>query len=182
MIRATALHELLGAASQRHRIGLICVVLVVSAMGTAWAQGQGQGQGQSKQRVGPSFTIPPIQAHAAPTGSPEMTPDPSETQYAITSVTVTNEGAAPFVVTLAAVAFGTPENNTCRFLHLGFVGTTPGPRVMVAPASTVHITFPEPYVTAPVTGPFVCLGVFAIPLGGPAGLLTWSAVGHKILP
>jgi|RhiMetdeSRZDD1v2_1073273.scaffolds.fasta_scaffold87530_4 hypothetical protein len=185
MTRATTLHELLEAASQGIRIGLICVILAVSATGTAWAQ----GQGTPPPRVGPSFTIPPVQeVSVAPTGSPLMTPDPSGTRYAITSVTVSNakgglQGgtAEPVTLTLIAVAFGTPENNTCRLLHLGFVETAPGPTVTVSPQDTVHLAFPQPYITAPVDGPFVCLGATAITSGGNQGL-TWSAVGYKILP
>jgi hypothetical protein len=67
------------ATTLGNRIGLICVVvLAVSTAGIAWAQGKGKGQ--SEQRVGPSFTIPPLGAGGAPTGSPLMTPDPSGTQ------------------------------------------------------------------------------------------------------
>ena len=182
MTRATTLHELLEAASQGIRIGLICVILAVSATGTAWAQ----GQGTPPPRVGPSFTIPAATVSVAPTGSPLMTPDPSGTQYAITSVTVSNAGggvgaAEPRTLTLFAVAFSAAENDTCRLLHLGFVETAPGPTVTVSPQDTVHLAFPQPYITAPVDGPFVCLGATAITSGGNQGL-TWSAVGYKILP
>jgi len=187
MTRSTALHELLEAASLGNRIGLICVVLAVSMTGTAWAQGRGNGPPQP--RVGPSFTIPPVQGvSVAPTGSPLMTPDPSGTQYAITSMTVSNAGggvgggtAGPVTLTLIAVAFGTLENNTCRLLHLGFAEAAPGPKVTVPPLDTIHITFPQPYITAPVTGPFVCLGATAETATGSIGL-TWSAVGYRILP
>jgi len=185
MTRATTFHRLLDAASRGIRIGLICVVLAVSTVGTAWAQGQGNGP---QPRVGPSFTIPPLGAGGAPTGSPLMTPDPSGTQYAITSVTVSNASgglqggpAEPVTLTLIAVAFSTAENNTCRLLHLGFVETAPGPTVTVSPQDTVHLTFPQPYITAPVIGPLVCLGATSITTGAARGI-TWSAVGYKILP
>ena len=115
-----------------------------------------------------------------------MTPDPSGTQYAITSVTVSNAGggvgaAEPRTLTLFAVAFSAAENDTCRLLHLGFVEWAPGPKVTVPPLDTVHITFPEPYITAPVNGPLVCLGATAETATNTIGL-TWSAVGYKILP
>src|SRR5205085_7177042 len=84
--------------------------------------------------------------------------DPSGTRYAISSVTVTNPSAtASGEVSIRAEAF-TVNTPDCRFIS-NEVAHADGPQLHVPPATTVHVTFPQPFVTAAVTGPQVCLGL-----------------------
>lgn len=123
-----------------------------------------------------AFTIPPRQLSISSAGDVGSTPDPSGTRYAITSVVVSNPTGSAGEVTLSAVAFAFNATN-CGFVA-NAVATAPGPKLTVQANNTTTITFPQPFVTAPVAGPQVCL------LAGGVGFvgMTWSAVGYKILP
>ena len=124
-----------------------------------------------------SFTFPPV-AGTLTTQGPNAPADPSGTQYAITSVTVTNTSTSPQTLTMRAVAGEVAAGSGCR-LPFNVVQTAPGPVVVVPATGTVHLSFPEPFVTAAVTGTAVCLAAHA----DPATInLTWSAVGYRIVP
>jgi hypothetical protein len=119
-----------------------------------------------------AFTIPPTQSIIAVTGS-STTPDPSGTRYALTTIVVANSSNASSDLSFSA--HGTNFGN-CNIStdHPSF---SPGPAISIGPHSTQTISFPEPYVTAPVTATGVCLMVSS-PQGN--GLVTWSVVGYKL--
>ena len=124
-----------------------------------------------------SFTFPPV-AGTLTTQGPNAPADPSGTQYAITSVTVTNTAGVAQQLVMRAVAGEVSSSGGCR-LPFNVVQTAPGPLVVVPANSTVHLSFPEPFVTAAVNGTAVCLAAHA----DPAIInVTWSAVGYKIVP
>lgn len=128
------------------------------------------------QQASSPFSIPPVQVSLAWQGG--FVPiDPSGTRYAISSVTVTNATGSPSTVSFYAVAFSVLGEN-CR-LPSNMTESSDGPIVVAAPYSTTHLVFPEPYVTAAVSGTGVCLVA-----GGSPALehVKWSAVGHRILP
>jgi hypothetical protein len=184
------------AASAAARCGLTCVALAVTLTGTAWAQGplrpvetvviNTPQQPVPVNVVGPvtitptsagqPFTTQPVQISVALAGA-FVPPDPSGTKYAITSVTVSNSSTTMNTAVLFAIAVENATNNSCRFLS-NEVERAAGPRVSVPPGNTVHITFPQPYITQAVSGPNVCLAAAG---EGSVGV-TWSAVGFKILP
>lgn len=103
-------------------------------------------------------------------------PDPSGTRYAITSVTVSNPTAVSYTVIVKAVAVAIAPSCRSAANQQAFAD---GPVVTVSPNSTAHVTFPIPFVTAPVSGTFVCL--VAAGTNAPVGA-TWSAVGYRLLP
>jgi hypothetical protein len=121
-----------------------------------------------------AFTIPPTQPSLSFAGS-VTPPDPSGTRYAISSVTVTNPTGASGVLIVRAEATAVTAN--CRFIF-NEVASADGPTIYVPAQSTVQVTFPQPYVTAAISGPQVCLAAGGF---GTVGA-TWSAVGYKILP
>lgn len=123
---------------------------------------------------GSPFTIAPVQVALALQGG--FVPiDPSGTRYAISSVTVSNATGTASTVSFYAVAFSSLGAN-CR-LPANAVEQTDGPVVVVGPYSTAHIAFPEPFITAAVNGPGVCL----VAGGSPAQIpITWSAVGRRV--
>jgi hypothetical protein len=122
-----------------------------------------------------AFTIPPVPLALSASGSPNQTPDPPGTRYAITSVNVSNPTANMAVLTLTAYSFAGAAN--CGFIF-NVINSAPGPKLTVAPNSSGSLTFPQPYVTDAVTGGPVCLtGAGSNGLG-----TTWSVVGYKILP
>jgi hypothetical protein len=123
-----------------------------------------------------AFTIPPQQLSIALAGSSTQPVDPSGTRYAISSITVTNPTPNSSEVVLVAIAFNFSTTD-CGFLA-NEVARAAAPKIAVPPQATVQLTFPQPYVTAAVAGPHVCLSAGG---GGYTGM-TWSAVGYKILP
>ena len=111
-------------------------------------------------------------------GSPTERPDPSGTRYAITSVTIINPNNAIDRAQLQAAAYNS-FSTTCASPLGTAIAIANGPEVVVPPSSTVQLTFPQPFITAAVAGPGVCLVAAANP--GFQGLL-WSAVGYRLLP
>lgn len=127
--------------------------------------------------AGVPFTLPPIQLSLALAGG-EVAPDPSGTQYAITSLTVVNPSSSVVSIVLRATATEGASNNSCRFVF-NQQAAAAGPELVVPPHGTGHVTFPQPYITAPVAGTYVCL----VAGGDPAVIgVKWSAVGYKIIP
>jgi len=123
-----------------------------------------------------AFSYPPKQLSIAAAGAAGVAPDPSGTRFAITSVTITNGSAFEFEAVIQA--FGLDATNTdCGLAH-NSVSSSPGPRLFVPAKSTVHVAYPQPFVTAAVTGPKVCLLVS----GSGIEPSTWSIVGYRILP
>ncbi len=109
-------------------------------------------------------------------GSWAMTPDPVGTRYALTSVTVTNT-----LNVVQTVFFQVrPGNfgNTCGNSVPSTFDLAIGPVVVVPAAGTVHLQFPQPFITNAISsGPAVCLTAAATEPGA-----TWSVVGYKLLP
>jgi hypothetical protein len=124
-----------------------------------------------------AFTIPPTPLSSAGGGDSNSTPDPSGTSYAITSVSVSNPTGAAGEVTISAFATSANLSNCGQVPVNGSIA--PGPRLTVQANSTTSLTFPQPYVTAAVSGPHVCLG--ASSFNGGIGE-TWSVVGYRVLP
>lgn len=130
----------------------------------------------STNQGGEPFTIAPKQVALVVAGGP-LAPDPSGTRYAITALTGVNPTAEPVSIYMRAVAVGgfSPD---CRFVF-NQQDTTDGPEIRIPANDTVHITFPQPFVTAAVTGTYVCL----VANGNPSYIgVKWSAVGYKMLP
>ena len=124
-----------------------------------------------------AFSTPPQQVVLGRGGDPSLTPDPSGTRYAISSFTVSNPTGITSEIHMSAVAVnGSPTN--CFLSPINVVAEAQGPRLTVAAQSTATLTFPQPFITAPVSGLSVCLMVGGNNLNG----MTWSAVGYKILP
>jgi type IV secretory pathway protease TraF len=125
---------------------------------------------------GEPFTIAPKQATQVVAGGP-IAPDPSGTRYAITSLTGVNTSAEPVTILTRAVAVGGVQPD-CRFVF-NQEDTTDGPEIRIPANDTVHIAFPQPFVTAAVTGTEVCL----VAAGNPSYIgIKWSVTGYKILP
>lgn len=125
-----------------------------------------------------AFSIPPLGISAAPEGDPNESPDPSGTRYAITSVVVTNTVSQAVEVDLGAGAFSPAGllGNGCAGLG-DQVASVPGPDLIVGPDSTLVVNYPQPFITAPVTGGLVCLIADS---GTPFVGVTWSAVGYRL--
>jgi hypothetical protein len=80
-------------------------------------------------------------------------PDPAGTNYAITSVTFTNEGNAPAFGDLEAL-YGTTSD--CETFS-SQVRSVLGPVAQVLPGDTVHLDFPQPFVMNAASGANACL-------------------------
>ena len=121
-----------------------------------------------------AFTIPPQQVSLVVAGSATQPPDPSGTRYAITSVTLSNNTDSNGELRIFAIAFSA-NVATCGFVA-NEVARADGPVLTAPPHTTTNLTFPQPYVTAPVSGPHACL------TAGGAGFLgmNWSVVGYKL--
>ena len=123
------------------------------------------------------FSTSPQQVVLGSGGDPNLTPDPSGTRYAISLFTVSNPTSITSELHMAAVAANSSPTN-CGFSPINVAAEAQGPRLTVAAQSTATLTFPQPFITAPVSGLSVCLMVGGNNLNG----MTWSAVGYKILP
>src|SRR5262245_3807560 len=125
-----------------------------------------------------AFSLVPTQPVTSFSGT-DVEPDPVGTRYAISSITVTNPTAGDGTMSILAQAASITVT-TCRFSSFGAAGAGSGPQIYVPAKTTIQITFPQPYVTAPVTatGNQICL------VAGGFGFVgaTWSAVGYKLLP
>ena len=169
------------------RIAVILVVLVLSAAQTSWAQGPPRPI-DTIIRNTPTEPVPvtvvdpvhgfsnaPAQVFLVPAGA-DVPADPSGTRYAITSLTLSNPATIVATFSIRAIA-SSASLTSCQFVF-NATETAAGPTLVAGPQSTTHITFPQPFVTAPVTGQSVCLA------GGGNNTTgtTWSAVGYKILP
>jgi hypothetical protein len=77
-----------------------------------------------------------------------------------------------------ATASSAHDNDFCAF-PVDNLASAAGPELVVPPQSTVHITFPQPFLTDAVAGTNVCLQAFG---SGAFIGVKWSAVGYKILP
>jgi hypothetical protein len=125
---------------------------------------------------GESFTIAPKQLSQVLAGG-QLAPDPSGTRYAITSLTGVNPSAEPVTIITRAIAVGGVSPD-CRFAF-NQEDATDGPEIRIPANDTVHIAFPQPFVTAAVTGTQVCL----VAGGNPSYIgVKWSVTGYKILP
>lgn len=89
-------------------------------------------------------------------GEPQVAsgPDPAGTNYAITSLTLSNEDDAYHKAQLRA-RYGTFSD--CR--ASGITNETLGPEVVVAPHDSVHLTLAQPFVMSALTGANSCLVV-----------------------
>ena len=124
-----------------------------------------------------AFSIPPTQPSLAASGSSSQKPDPSGTRYAISSITVTNTTTGAGLITFRAYGSQLAIGGTCAGV-VNAVSHSDGPVIWVPANATVHIAFPQPFITEPATGPNVCMtaGGFGFESS------TWSMVGYKILP
>ena len=91
---------------------------------------------------------------------------------------MTNPTASSGLISISAVAFNFPASS-CGNSVVNIVARGAGPKLFVPATATIQLTFPQPFVTAAVTGPQVCLVASGF---APVGGISWSAVGHKILP
>ena len=124
-----------------------------------------------------AFSTSPQQVVLGRGGDPNLTPDPSGTRYAISSFTVSNPTSITSEIHMSADAVNSSPTN-CGLSPINVVADAQGPRLTVGAQSTGALTFPQPFITAPVSGLAVCLMADGNNLSG----MTWSAVGYKILP
>lgn len=124
-----------------------------------------------------AFSTSPQQVVLGRGGDPNLTPDPSGTRYAISSFTVSNPTSITSEIHMSAVAVNASPTN-CFLSPINVVAEAQGPRLTVAAQSSATLTFPQPFITAPVSGLAVCL----MAAGDNTTGMTWSAVGFKILP
>jgi hypothetical protein len=79
-------------------------------------------------------------------------PDPAGTNYAITSVTFRNGGSSPELGTLDGF-YGA----TIADCLSGAYQTVFGPRAVIPPGDTVHLSFPQPFVIKAASAGAACL-------------------------
>ena len=60
-------------------------------------------------------------------------------------------------ISISAVATSLPITD-CQLTLVNAVASADGPRLFVPATANVHITFPQAFVTAAVSGGLVCLG------------------------
>ena len=81
---------------------------------------------------------------------------------------------------LEAAVFFSNATGTCGGIG-GPAGVYPIANVSVQARDTVHLTFPQPFLSQAPVGPYVCLVARLRLFSGPTGLVgpSWSAVGYK---
>jgi hypothetical protein len=99
-------------------------------------------------------------------------PDPESTNYAITSLTVTNESETDSATILMQGSWG--------FLTTGCIASPGqdalGPKVTVSAGETVHVSFPQPFVLSARPGSISCLRLGSFGSDAP---LTYMVVGYR---
>ena len=131
--------------------------------------------------VGNTLTFRP----AVPEGAFSVQPEPRVaarisgrdavgSRYAITSLTVENTGTLPARGVLVAT-YGdlSPE---CEFADVETGLSVVGPGASVLPGDTVHLTFPQPFILSPPSGPSCLL---AVTVAGSATGLRFTVVGYR---
>jgi hypothetical protein len=96
-------------------------------------------------------------------------PNPAGTRYAITSLTVTNDGLTSIPGT--GLLQGVYGSTTDCSLFTSAISPSAGPQAVVAPNTTVHLSFPQPFVIIPKAGANSCLVASNI-AGGASVIIT----------
>jgi hypothetical protein len=123
------------------------------------------------------FSLPPQAVTTTPTGSSAMPPLGPSTQFAISSVVVTNASANAQTVSLAVIAAPYGRTDTDCSVAVAASSQRPGPKVSVPAHSTVMLNFAQPFVTQGIQEDSnrVCLAAWG---DTSSADVTWSAVGY----